>query len=217
MYAIKIAEKAGIPECYAIVEDQVYKRYLAYFQSEPAGMQYSVDGKVADGGELLLALRMADKVNDKQVALISRYAGKQRDVFAGIVPVDFKVKRAKSKPTITESVPEPVVPTLTADQQFKKQGLVRVDPTLFNPGDVLYGIFVLCVNPFDEYHRVEWIKSFKSTVEVDKDGRRYVFLNDVEERGRCYEFATMSKSEDKFRLVRIDQKKNIEYKGADMR
>ena len=209
MYAVKMWGKDGLPDHYAIISNKEYARYVTFFESEKPEAQFSMLGHIVQADEILQSLRMADKVNTKQATLIARYSGKQRDVFGELIPKDYSVLQRWRKGLAH-------VPTDTG-RQFKQYSLKRLVGAEYNEGDVLFNVFVLCRNPFDEYHDVEWILSYKSNVHVDPQGNRYLYINDTQSRDRAYDFA-VSDDRDRFDFRCEPKAKNkpLLYKGADM-
>jgi hypothetical protein len=205
MYAVKIWGKDCLPDNYAIISDKEYARYVSFFECELPDMEFSVMGHMVRADVLLQSLRMADKVNNKTATLISRYAGKQRDVFAEVVPAGYKMGHRMRDQDVWSRDP---------NEQFKLLHLNRLNEKDFNEDDVLYNVFVLCHNPFQESHDFEWILSYKSTVHVDPQGQRYAFINDSPTRDRAYGFATSKDYE--FRCEPKDEPKPLLYQGADM-
>lgn len=209
MYAVKMWGKDCLPDHYAIISNKEYARYVTFFESEKPEAQFSMLGHIVRADEILQSLRMADKVNSNQATLIARYSGKQRDVFGELIPKYYSALLRLRKGLVH-------VPTDTG-RQFKQYSLRRLFGAEFNEGDVLFNVFVLCHNPFDEYHDMEWILSYKSTVHVDQHGIRYLYINDTQSRDRAYEFAVSDDHEHfDFRCEPKAKNKPLLYKGADM-
>ena len=209
MYAVKMWGKDCLPDYYAIISDKEYARYVTFFESEKPATEFNMLGHLVRADEILQSLRMADKVNNKQATLIARYAGKQRDVFGEIVPAEYSVVQRIIRERSHYVAPDPA-------QQMKKYDLTRLNDMSFNAGDVLYNVFVLCHNPFDEHHNLEWVLSYKSTIHVDERGQRYAYINDTSSRDRVYEFASSEDDSIGFRCEPNAKNKPLLYKGADM-
>ena len=220
MYAVKFWKHIGIPESYAIIDGKERKRYMAFFQSNESELKYWINGNLVQSSDLLQALINADKVNQKQVDLITRYAGPQNNFFLGLVPSDFRPSRKSGRSISKSSVK-------SSEGGFNKHQLVRLDLTELNEGDVMFNAFLLCKNPFEPGEPFEWVRSFKSTVHVDNCGNRYAYINDVSSRYAAYAFAESksdySRTKHPFRLELISQQKHqavqqqtLVYKGADM-
>lgn len=179
MYAINTS--FPIPNrTYTIVSDHEYNRYVAYVATLDFGSEVVVGDKRYSAEDLRQMLLQADKVNQNQAALISRYGCVNMNIFLNIVPAGFDVKKSRTKA---------VTPALCAEIIYQMD-LNRLDENQLNAGDILWNVYVLCNNPFTDERRREWVKSFKSTVRVDDAGKRYVFINDDESRERCYTMAS---------------------------
>ena len=163
---------------HTIVTDKEYNRYVEYVATLDFGSQVIVNGQTYSAEDLRQMLLQADKVSNAQSTLIARYACQNVNIFQSIVPTDFKVAKTKkgtSKPA--------------CDVIFN-QDLNRIDERQYDKGDVLWNVYVLCDNPFSEDHKREWVQSFKSTVQVDDFGNRYVQINDDPTREHCYSWAS---------------------------
>lgn len=222
MYAVKFWKHIGIPESYAIIDKTDRDRYIAFFQSDKADVKYWVDGNQVKSQDLLQTLRMADKVNSKEVTLISRYAGQPNNIFAGIVPANYRTKRKTGHRTAQHSMIE------SSADGYVRYKLRKIDIDQLSDGDVLYNAFLLCKNPFEPNEPFEWVMSFKSTICSDCNGNRYAYINDDDTRYRAYAFAESTDggicSKSPFRIELRSQykkqpvadKQTLVYKGADM-